>query len=182
MLPPRLDDRGDHPVPGTQQGTYGHSPSNWPSRITASTVIPQCPLPAPFHPLLKAPVLLSFYPTCPDCCSTNHTVAQLFSCPAHPTDLAPCDMWTAPLQFAQFLAGPPLQIILTPFLHNFLSRGWLPPPWPPAGPHLPHFTLHPTLSHPWSGGHLPPPLINNVQQGVGHLCMDTPSCIHGVGR
>ena len=36
--------RGDHPVSGSQQGAYGHSPSNWPSRTTAdlasSTVTP----------------------------------------------------------------------------------------------------------------------------------------------
>ena len=49
-------------------------------------------------------------PTCPDCCSTDNTVAHLFSCPTHPTDLAPGDMWTAPLQVSQFMAGlPPVQ-------------------------------------------------------------------------
>ena len=36
-------------------------------------------------------------PTCPDCHSTKHMVAHLFSCPSHPTDLAPGDMWVAPL-------------------------------------------------------------------------------------
>ena len=36
--------------------------------------------------------------TCPDCRSTDHTVAHLFSCPSQPTDLAPGDMWVAPLQ------------------------------------------------------------------------------------
>ena len=28
-------------------------------------------------------------PSCPDCHSTNNTVAHLFSCPTHPTELAP---------------------------------------------------------------------------------------------
>ena len=43
-------------------------------------------------------------PTCPDCYSTDHTVAYLFSCTRHPTDLAPMDMWVAPsIQAAQFL-------------------------------------------------------------------------------
>ena len=45
--------------------------------------------------------------TCPDCRTTNHTVAHLFSCPSHPTDLAPGDMWVTPLQVAQFLAEFP---------------------------------------------------------------------------
>ena len=30
-------------------------------------------------------------PTCPDCRSTDHTVAHLFRCPTHPTDLAYVD-------------------------------------------------------------------------------------------
>ena len=58
-------------------------------------------------------------PTCPDCRSTYHTVAHLFSCPTHPTDPAPGDMWTAPLQVAQFLAGLPQFYRLAPI------AGWL---------------------------------------------------------
>ena len=46
-------------------------------------------------------------PTCPNCHSTGHTVAHLFSCPTHSTNLAPGDMWTTPLQVTQFLAGLP---------------------------------------------------------------------------
>ena len=53
--------------------------------------------------------------------------------------------------------------IWTPLLHNLHSRCWPPPPWPPAGPHHPHPTLYPTSSHPWSGGHLPPPIINRCE-------------------
>ena len=73
----------------------------------------------------------------------------------------------------QFYASdlPPLQIDLIPFLHNPHSRCWPPPPWPPTGPHHPHLTLHPTSSHPWSGGHLPPPppLSANQQQPASQL-------------
>ena len=61
--PPRPDDKGDCPVSEAQQGAYGsasHRTSNWPSRTTATSVIPQCPLAATFHPLLKVPVLPSF--------------------------------------------------------------------------------------------------------------------------
>ena len=61
-------------------------------------------------------------PTCPDCRSTDHTVSHLLSCLTHPTDLATGDLWTAPLQVAQFLAGlpqfsdlPPLQIDFNSF-------------------------------------------------------------------
>ena len=55
---------------------------------------------------------------------------------------------------------PHCRLISTHFLHNLHSRCWPPPPWPPARPH-PHLTLHPTSSHPWSGGHHHPPLTNN---------------------
>ena len=52
-LPP---DRGDHSVSGAQQGAYTPPPlfSNWPGWTTATTVIPQRPLPAPFRPLFQA--------------------------------------------------------------------------------------------------------------------------------
>ena len=36
---------------------------------------------------------------------TAMPLSNFFSCPTHPTDLAPGDMWTALLQVAQFLAG-----------------------------------------------------------------------------
>ena len=57
--PSRLDDRGNHPVPGAQQGAYGSLHSNWPSWTTATMVIPQGPLPASFRPLLEVSVLPS---------------------------------------------------------------------------------------------------------------------------
>ena len=57
--PSRLDDRGNHPVPGAQQGAYGSLHSNWPSWTTATMVIPQRPLPASFRPLLEVSVLPS---------------------------------------------------------------------------------------------------------------------------
>ena len=59
---PRPDGRRNHLVPGTQQGAYAPPPpSNWPRRTTATTVIPQCPVPAAFWPLLEASVLLSLH-------------------------------------------------------------------------------------------------------------------------
>ena len=67
-------------------------------------IIRKRPFPALFHPLFKAPVLPPLHgldPTCPDCLSRDDTVAHLFSCPTHPTALAPVDMWVAPLQVAQ---------------------------------------------------------------------------------
>ena len=48
-------------------------------------------------------------------------MAHLFICLAQATDLAPGDMWTAPLQVAQFLAGPPQFSDLPPLLINFDS-------------------------------------------------------------
>ena len=48
-------------------------------------------------------------PTCPDCHSTDHMVARLFSCPTHTTDLAPGDVWVA-----QLLAGLPQLPICPP--------------------------------------------------------------------
>ena len=71
-------------------------------------------------------------PSCPDCRSTDHTVAHLFSCPTHPMDQAPGNMWVATLQIAQLLAGLPVwpyvglhhRTTLTPFLHNLHSCGW----------------------------------------------------------
>ena len=44
---------------------------------------------------------------------------------------------------------------------NSHSRCWPPPLGPPAGLHHLHLTFHPISFHPWSGGHLPPPLSNN---------------------
>ena len=119
-----LDDRGDHPVPCAQQGANGspslqltqpnncyHGHSAAPS-LSSAPAINCSRLQAYRHSVGWADD-----PTCPDCCSTDHTVAHLFSCPTHLTDLAPGDMRTASQQVAQFLAGlppfsdlPPLQV------------------------------------------------------------------------
>ena len=71
-------------------------------------------------------------PACPECGSAPHTTEHLFSCPESPTDLAPADLWTAPLQAAQFISSipafsdlPPLPVIPG---GPFPSR---PPPEPP---------------------------------------------------
>ena len=57
-------------------------------------------------------------PTCPGCHSADHTVALLFSCPTHPTNLAPRNMWVAPLQVAQF----PAEHLLPRSYQNTLSQ------------------------------------------------------------
>ena len=58
---------------------------------------------------------------CPNCRSTDHTVAHLFSCPTHPTDLAPGDMWVPHLQLAQFVAELPQFCDLPPLQIDFAS-------------------------------------------------------------
>ena len=50
---------------------------------------------------------------------------------------------------------PHCRSILNYFLHNLHSRGWLPPPWAPAGPHHPHLACAPGVISP------PPLQINN---------------------
>ena len=55
-------------------------------------------------------------PTCPKCRAVDQSVTHLFSCPEAPTDLAPADLWTAPLQVAQFLYTHPTLSALPPFL------------------------------------------------------------------
>ena len=40
---------------------------------------------------------------CPDCNQQNHTSFHLFNCPAKPTDLTVHDLWTKPVEAAQFL-------------------------------------------------------------------------------
>ena len=46
-------------------------------------------------------------PYMPDCHATDHVVDHLFGCPTNPNDLASVNLWTAPLQVTQFLAGLP---------------------------------------------------------------------------
>ena len=109
--PPGPDDRGYYPVPGTQQAAHGSPPRIDPALSQLRSC--HCSrLQAYYHFVGWADDS-----TCPDCRSTDHTVAHLFSCLTHSTDLAPGVMWTAPLQIAQFLAGlppfsdlPPLQV------------------------------------------------------------------------
>ena len=64
---------------------------------------------------------------CPDCASAPHTTEHLFFCPERPTDLAPADLWTAPLQVGSFLASTPSFADLPPF-----------PTLPQGSPPLPH--------------------------------------------
>ena len=85
----------------------------------------------------------------PDCRSTNHSVAHLFSCPTHTTDLAggicgryssrSLNSWQGSHNLATCLH---CRSISTPSVHNLHSRCWPSPPWPPAGPHHPHLTLN----------------------------------------
>ena len=77
--------------------------SSLPSRTTALSVLQVSPLPAS----IKQLHILGRRFHIPDCLSANHTVLHLFNCPSYPKDLAPGDMWAAPLRITQFLAGLP---------------------------------------------------------------------------
>ena len=44
---------------------------------------------------------------CPDCGTSEHSTPHIFSCPSHPTDLSPVDLWVAPLEVAAFIAPIP---------------------------------------------------------------------------
>ena len=57
-------------------------------------------------------------PACPQCGADEHSPLHLFSCPSHPTDLRPIDLWLRPSRVATFISSLP------PFSH-------LPPPAPP---------------------------------------------------
>ena len=149
-----------HPQSHASQRWRPPPPSNWPSRTTATMVIPQRPLPAPFRPLLVTQELPSL--------SRLGQWPHLSQLPLHrphsclPLQLSHPSHGSGPGGYVdsnppgrQFLAGlpqsatcPHCRSISTPFLHNLHSRWWPPPPWPPAGPHHPHLTLHPTSSHP----------------------------------
>ena len=68
-------------------------------------------------------------PACPDCGSTPHTMDHIFFCLRSPTDLAPTDPWTAPLQAALFISSIPSFANLPPF--PVLPGGPSPPAPPP---------------------------------------------------
>ena len=61
---------------------------------------------------------------CPDCHSADHLVPQFLSCPAHPMNLSLANMWVAPVQVAQFLAGLPQFSNYLPPLQS-VDRLWL---------------------------------------------------------
>ena len=46
-------------------------------------------------------------PLCPCCRDEEHTTQHIFECPAHQTPLVPDDLWTHPVQAAEFLRGLP---------------------------------------------------------------------------
>merc|ERR1719376_1136123 len=46
---------------------------------------------------------LSPAPTCPCCRQANHTTQHIFSCPEHPTELSPLDLWRRPRETVAFL-------------------------------------------------------------------------------
>jgi len=46
---------------------------------------------------------------CPDCNTTPHSVAHLFECPMHQTDLTPVDLWQWPKEVAEFFNAWPEQ-------------------------------------------------------------------------
>ena len=119
-------------------------------------------------------VRLADDPTCPDCHVTDNTVAHLFSCPTHHSDLASWNMLTEPLQVAQFLVGLPQFSDLPTLQVDFHSLppkpSFLPKPSPlmaTDGPlHLsPTLPFHLTSSHQWSGGQ-PTPLLSNTNNAL----------------
>ena len=95
-------------------------------------------------------------PTCPDCCSTDQTVAHLFSCPTHPKDLTRGICGLHPSRSLNSWQGSHSLAISTSFPHNLHSRCWSSPPWPPAEPHHPHLTLHLYSFSPVVRGSSPP--------------------------
>ena len=60
-------------------------------------------------------------PLCPLCRASDQTVPHLFSCPEAPTDLAPGDLWSAPLQTLHFILTLPSFFDLPP-LPNILPH------------------------------------------------------------
>ena len=83
-----------------------------------------------------SPALLSYQaaigdsPTdrCPSCGLAAHTSSHVFSCPRHPTDLTPLDLWRRPVEVSDFLEG-------LPFFS--LPQRRRPPPEPPPPNHPP---------------------------------------------
>ena len=63
---------------------------------------------------------------CPECRGAPQTVLHLFSCPAHPTQLQPIDLWFNPIKAAKHLVTVPTFRHLPPL--------FLPPPRPPPEP------------------------------------------------
>ena len=56
----------------------------------------------------RAAIGLIADPSCTACGSRGlYTVLHLFSCPAHPTELVPRDLWELPIQAALFLSSIP---------------------------------------------------------------------------
>jgi hypothetical protein len=67
---------------------------------------------------------------CPGCLAAPQNTSHLVSCPVHPTDLKPIDLWRRHRKAASFLSSLPY------FLHLFLLGPFPPPPLlepPPMG-------------------------------------------------
>ena len=67
-------------------------------------------------------------PACPQYGADDHSPTHLFSCPSHPTDLRPIDLWLRPSRVATFISSLP------PFSHLPPSA---PPPLAPEPPRPP---------------------------------------------
>ena len=74
---------------------------------------------------------------CPECQSSTDSVAHIFSCPSHPTNLTPMDLWRRPREVALFLSSLqafshlPAIAPLPPPRQRLRRR---PPPEPPPSP------------------------------------------------
>ena len=88
-------------------------------------------------------------PTCPDYYVADHMVAHLFSCPTHPTDLAPGDMCssTPPVALLSFPSGSSVPGGSPAVCRSALTSDWL--------RLFPFLTLIPAVRLPLSSSGLP---------------------------
>ena len=75
-------------------------------------------------------------PMCPCCRSEEHTTQHIFDCSAHQTPLEPENLWTHPIEAADFLRT-------LPFMDLPDRR---PPPEPPPSQEAPHTRARPSVA------------------------------------
>ena len=110
----------------------------------------------------------------------GNTVAHLCSCPTHAIDLAPGDMWPAPLQVPQFLVGLPHFSDLNPLADRLLLLPFLTltPPVGHSPPHDPRRDNSPHLIQ-WSGGQTPLLTNNSGRPHRRLICLSNTDIMPG---